>query len=443
MPFILLRNRHTPAHETPPYLLDTTGTLHSIDSVPGESNDLYVHLWTNFSTGRVESRVIDSYDFDEPILPFFPNLESGGVDFVYWRRNSSLNVREFLQYSVDSMGNSRTMVIARVGAELFDYSTGWWRTRVAWNGTHPFIVRYAGVNRVTTDSPLANLSVLWPGENDFQFSGMIEQGNALMDVDIGETGNIILWVRHELDASTQRIIGWSISRAHVALMANFTISDAYDVYISRDQEGNYWLLAYFLASGATLYLLAFYKSTGEYDLVQKNQQSLVAANRNIKLGVYGTTPFITYLSISPELESPSPVPFLGYWISSGKFVSLALDTKHQNSESMKLYTPIGGNTGLIVPYFIEGVAYKPDFEEHSIDPSQEMDGVYIATNYSEMESLRPAIFNLREERSYLLPLFWPIIVAVITLGGVGGSVGYWYIKRRRKDVRLINTLGVE
>lgn len=446
-PFMLFSFRYNFGYESAPVVFNADKNLHCVDVVPLEGMNYFVHLWTNYSSGRVESTPIAPHSYQNG-LSLFVNSETGGIDFLFREYNLSLGEHEFFQYSADVAGKKTLTRIAGYPGGQNDRPF-----HFAWNGTHPFILRLP----YPLKSSLLNLSVLWPGESTFSAVGSLDTGD-LIRVDILEDNALILWTRFRLNETiwgenTRRIMAWKATEQDLICIANVTISNAYRVFIARAQEGCYWLLVY--SGYVTLYRFIRGLLTGNYTMTQEYQQSMSISNHEMRLGVRGLTPFIVYMAGSSQLENPEAVPFIGYWTSTGYFVSEVLDTNHHFDAGIILYDPIGNENGLFIPYFIEDVTgysqgerkdgkapYIPkETQENNIDPNQDVDGVYLATNISGVAGLKPALFNLKEPKTPLLPSFWPWLVGSAVLGLAGGSLGYWHFKRRKKAEKLIERLG--
>jgi hypothetical protein len=451
-PLMLFSHRGNIWHESPAFTFDSAGNLHCIAAAPSEYRyggypDWYVHLWTNRSSGRIEHHWIEYYDFTGRYLPLFLNMVSGGIDFIYWQYNHSKMATEFFQYSWKPTGAVTTQLLATVTTVPSAISaTG--------NGSHPVIFH------LTSHAPLGmNLSVLWPGETEFSFSGLLKglsySWDSILDAFLDEKGNLILWVQQDLPGvNRRRILSWCASREAVVCAMNMTITASYLLAMVHSQEGVHWLLTYPSAE-VILYRAYADPANGNYSLSQVYQQPLITWNVDIHLGLHGTTPFITFLAASPELGSTVPVLYLGSWTSGGEFHSQALNMLYPNPDELpQVYDPIGGTPGLIIPYILRDVtgydedlrkdgkaAYAPhEIKENGLDLNQEIDVIYLATNISGLAKMKPAIFNLREAESSLLS-HWPWLVALVVVGGLGSSLGYWYFKRRKQAERLIETLG--
>lgn len=453
LPLMLFSGRGNIWHESPAFTFDSAGNLHCIDAAPSEYRyggypDWHVHLWTNRSRGRIEHHWIDYYDFEGRYLPLFPNMVSGGIDFIYWQENRSKMATEFYQYSWKPTGTIKTQLLATCPRKPYNIGA-------AWNGTHPAIYYFTSHNLIGM-----NLSVLWPGESEFSFSGELEElsysWDSILDASLDEKGNLILWVQQDLPGvNRRRILTLCASRDAVVCVMNRTITASYLLAMVHNQEDMHWLLTY--PSGEVILYRAYADpANGNYSLSQEYQQPLITWNGDIHLGLHGTTPFITFLAASPELGSTVPVLYLGSWTSGGDFHSQALNMQYPNHDELlpQVYDPIGGAPGLTIPYLLRDVtgydedlrkdgkaAYAPhEIKENGLDLNQEIDVIYLATNISGLANMKPAIFNLREAESSLLS-HWPWLVALIVVGGLGSSLGYWYFKRRKQAERLIETLG--
>jgi hypothetical protein len=438
---MLFCSRYNYGYESAPVVFDGDKNLHCVDVVPLEGINSFVHLWTNYSSGRAESTPIAPHSYQKG-LSLFVNSETGGIDFLFREYNLSLGEHEFLQYSADVSGKRTLTRIAGYPGGQNDRPF-----HFAWNGTHPFILRLPH----SLESSLLNLSVLWPGESTFSAVGSLDTGDFIR-ADILEDNALILWTQVRLNEAvwgeyTRRILAWKSTEQDLICIANVRISNAMRVFISRAQEGYYWLLVY---SGYAVTLYRFIRElvTGNYTMTQEYQQSMSISNHEMQLGVRGLTPFIVYMAGSSQLENPEAVPFIGYWTSTGDFVSEVLDTNHHFDAGITLYDPIGNEGGLFIPYFIEDVTgysegerkdgkapYIPkETQENNIDPNQDVDGVYLATNISGVAGLKPALFNLKEAQAPLLPSFWPWLAGSAVLGLIGVSLGYWRFKRSLRDL---------
>ncbi|MHA2367613.1 MAG: hypothetical protein ACXADX_02235, partial [Candidatus Hodarchaeales archaeon] len=111
VPFMLFCSRYNYGYESAPVVFDGDKNLHCVDVVPLEGINSFVHLWTNYSSGRAESTPIAPHSYQKG-LSLFVNSETGGIDFLFREYNLSLGEHEFLQYSADVSGKRTLTRIA-------------------------------------------------------------------------------------------------------------------------------------------------------------------------------------------------------------------------------------------------------------------------------------------------------------------------------------------
>ncbi|MHA2232575.1 MAG: hypothetical protein ACXAB4_08780, partial [Candidatus Hodarchaeales archaeon] len=229
VPFMLFDREHQFHGSSPPYVFDAAGNIHTVDVMTNRSEyPFFIHLWTNLSTGRVESRKIADYYWQFYLagcVPLFPNAASGGIDFLYWPRIThpfdSPHAFEFFQYSWNATGaTTRQIATFETLESTFEDLFG-----VVWNGTHPIVFHLAiGPYQFTELDPQMNISVLWPGESAFLFVGALA-GLDLIDARVDESERLILWVSEMIAHDKTRLTAWRVSREDLACVANFTFTN--------------------------------------------------------------------------------------------------------------------------------------------------------------------------------------------------------------------------
>jgi hypothetical protein len=300
---------------------------------------------------------------------------------------------------------------------------------------------------------MMNLTILWPGENEFLFVDSLKAGT-IIDARIDEKGKLLFWMDNWSEENRSVLTAWRVSREQANWVANFTILESFQFCGVQNQDEIYWILTY-SDFGIALNRIVLDPANGNSTITQIFKQDLVISTHEFQLGVYRTTPFITYMAGSPELGNPNPLPFMGYWTATGNFISEVLETEHHIETGVAFYDPVADERGLIIPYFIENITgysehrkkdgkapYVPrEIYDNDLDPNQDIDGVYLVTNISGLTRLKPALFNLKEAQSPLLPAFWPWVVGLtlVALGGV--CISYWRFRHRKKAEKLIESLG--
>lgn len=429
-------------------VLDQVGNAHTVQigKINGDQLALF-HFRTDFSSKQVHSNLISPWSgFTNNELRLFANQDSGGVDFLFWDYNDSLQALEFFQFSSNPHSDSNIVQIAEISAEALDR----YDFDVAWNGTHPFLFYcQPQYNASSNDLQFANISVLWPGETNLTVSGKIPDEH-FSSIGVDRFGALMLWMVAYVgayDDYDKRVIGYQVMSGQVRCVADFILRATRRVLICPSEDGSFWLLTYGFErepNNLQLQQLILDSLTGNYSRIPKYQHSkdIVASNNNLRLGVRNGVPFLVYLDWSIEHVSALLAPFLGYWTIKGEFRSMPLDTIHQGAEyQFTLSDPLGNAEGIVVPYRKHQIQQQSDFQDHGLDPDQGMDGVFLASNISTLQGITPAIINLKEIQTDPFPFdLSQITMIILIVAGSGSSLGYLWYRRRKSAIKLIERL---